>query len=191
MRRTNHPAQEKLLTSLWRALDACQEYADDKPACDHEEDLDCVCPEMHGMPYSLEVFADLLSSSCFPFPEMARRELRRVDSMPPVVESFYADIAAEAPPDAGWPGVDSDSRNHPAHVKAMVALNDALDACQELLDAHGDDCTCSVCYDAEGMRFDLEIYLSALESRAYTWERRCCRHLADTPALVAAKGGAV
>jgi hypothetical protein len=86
--RANHPAHEKVLVSLWLAIDACNEFLDAHratlPGPDH------TCPrssrrhceacrlrelyaDLSGILYNLELYASRLEDQARPFPEQLAR----------------------------------------------------------------------------------------------------------------------
>ncbi len=56
--------------------------------------------------------------------------------------------------------------NHPAVVKAILALYDLLDAASDIQEDHGPSCGCPQCVELNGMRYTVELYLGCLQSQA-------------------------
>ena len=60
---------------------------------------------------------------------------------------------------------EAQDENHPALVRAVVALYDLLEAIDDLRVDHGSACLCEACTELHGIRYTIELFLGCLESQ--------------------------
>jgi hypothetical protein len=65
-------------------------------------------------------------------------------------------------------GDNEHRRDLPEERDLLFMVNYTARACDAMLDAHGEDCGCFLCDDVHGLRYNLSVGLSHLESSLFT-----------------------